>query len=150
VCVFFYYLEAKARQKMARARIILDTRKASKSSITGLFPIAVRVFHKKPRIVRLSHSTSVKGWDENNLLLRKSVKENFSLDCDEINIEIYEKLDASKRIINEIGGSIDNINVDNLVDEIKSRWEGKNHSNLKKKYEKCITLSEFGKTLIDR
>lgn len=135
---------------MARARIILDTRKASKSSITGLFPIAVRVFHKKPRIVRLSYSTSVKGWDENNLLLRKSVKENFSLDCDEINIEIYEKLDASKRIINEIGGSIDNINVDDLVDEIKSRWEGKNNSNLKKKYETCITLSEFGKTLIDR
>lgn len=150
VCVFFYYLKAKARQKMARARIILDTRKASKSSITGLFPIAVRVFHRKSRIVRLSYSTSVKGWDENNLLLRKSVKENFSLDCDEINIEIYEKLDASKRIINEIGGSIDNINVDDLVDKIKSRWEGKNHSNLKKKYEKCITLSEFGKTLIDR
>lgn len=135
---------------MARARIILDTRKASKSSITGLYPVAVRVFHKKPRIVRLTFSTSVKGWDENNLLLRKSVKENFSLDCDEINIEIYEKLDASKRIINEIGGSIDNISVDDLVDEIKSRWEGKNNSNLKKKYEKCITLSEFGKTLIDR
>ncbi|MDF4203827.1 site-specific integrase [Maribacter sp. SA7] len=135
---------------MARARLILDTRKASQSSITGLFPIAVRVFNIKPRIIRLSHYTSIKGWDETNLLLRKSVKENIGLDCDDINIEIYDKLDAAKRVINEIGESINNIHVDTLVEEIKDRWEGKNKSNLKKKHEKCITLSEFGQVLIDR
>lgn len=135
---------------MARARLILDTRKASQSSITGLFPIAVRVFHKKPRIIRLSHSTSIKGWDEKNLLLKKSVKENYPIDCDKVNIEIYEKLDATKKVINEIGESIDNIKVDTLVDEIKDRWEGKNKSNLKKKFASCITLSEFGKVLIER
>jgi len=135
---------------MARARLILDTRKGSKSSITGLFPIAIRVFHKKPRIVRLSHYTSNKGWDETNLLLRKSVKENIGLDCDEINIEIYERLDAAKRVINEIGDSIDNISVDTLVQEIKDKWEDKNKSYSKKKYEECITLSEFGKVLIER
>lgn len=135
---------------MARARLILDTRKASKSSTTGLFPIAVRVFHRKPRIIRLSHNTSLKGWDETNLLLRKSVKENLSLDCDKINIEIYEKLDVAKKVINEIGENIDNINVDTLVDEIKNKWEGKNKSDLKKKFQNCITLSEFGQVLIER
>lgn len=135
---------------MARARLILDTRKTSKSSITGLFPVAVRVFHKKSRIVRLPYHTSIKGWDKTNLLFRKSVKENLNLDCDEINIEIYEKLDVAKRIINEIGDSLSNIDIDALVEEIKDRWEGKNKSNLKTKYEKCITLSDFGRTLIER
>lgn len=135
---------------MARTRLILDTRKASISSVTGLFPVAIRVFHKKPRIIRLTHSTSAKGWDDTNLLLRKSVKENLSLDCDNINIEIYEKLDAAKKIINEIGDSIDNIHVDTIVEEIKGNWEVKNKSTLKRKFEKCITLLEFGKVLIDR
>ncbi len=88
--------------------------------------------------------------DETNLLLRKSIKDNLTLDCDKINIEICEKLDTAKKVINEIGESIDNINVDTSVDEIKNRWEGRNKSKLKKKFEKCMTLSKFCQVLIKR
>ena len=135
---------------MARARLILDTRKASRSSVTGLFPIAIRVFHGRPRIIRLSHYTSAKGWDDANDSLRKSVKDNIDFDCNRINVEIYEKLDAARKVIHELGKSIGNIHVDALVEEIKNRWAAENKSDLKNRYQKCITLEEFGKILIDR
>lgn len=135
---------------MAKARLILDTRTESQSKVTGLFPIAVRVFHKRARIIRLSHYTSIIGWNEKGQTLRKSVRANLELDCNKINAEIYDKLDVAKRLINALGDSINNITVDTLVKEIKQRWEDGNSTEIKKKYEDCITLEEFGQVLIKR
>lgn len=135
---------------MAKARIILDTRTESQSKVTGLYPIAVRVFHKKARIIRLPHYTSPKGWNEKEGTLKRSVKENSNLDCDTINHELFEKLTMAKRLILDLGENIDNITVDTLVDEIKRSWENGNKTEIKQKYENCITLSEFGEVLIQR
>lgn len=135
---------------MAKARLILDTRSKSQSKITGLFPIAVRVFHKKPRIIRLIYYTSPKGWNEKDGCLKKSVNENSNLDCDLINKELFEKITTARRLINDLGENIDNITVDTLVDEIKKLWEDQNQTEIKQKYEDCITLSEFGKVLVKR
>ena len=135
---------------MARARLILDTRKVSQSKITGLFPIAIRIFHARARIIRLSHYTSENGWNERDQNLRKSVKANIHQNCEEINAEIYEKLDVAKKLINHLGDSLENISVDTLVKEIKKKWEDDNTSEIKGKYEDCVTLEEFGKILIKR
>ncbi|GMN11369.1 hypothetical protein MTsPCn9_10240 [Croceitalea sp. MTPC9] len=135
---------------MARARLILDTRTESQSKVTGLFPIAIRIFHKKPRLIRLSHYTSIQGWNDKDKVLRKSVRENAHIDCDALNIEIYEKLDTAKKTIAQLGKSINNIPVDVIVKEVKNRWEAENDSEIKRKYEDCITLEEFGKVLIKR
>lgn len=135
---------------MAKARLILDTRTESQSKVTGLFPIALRVFHGKPRIIRLSHYTSIMGWNEKDCALRKSARANLELDCDKINAELFDKLSTAKKLISELGKSIDNINVDQLVTEIKKRWELQNDSEIKRKYEECVTLEEFGKVLIKR
>lgn len=135
---------------MAKASLILDTRSRSQSKVTGLFPIAVRVFHKKARIIRLSQYTSPKGWNERDHTLKKSVKENTHLDCDTINDELFEKITLAKKSIKDLGQSIDNITVDTLVEEIKRSWEDQNRTETKRKYEECITLSEFGGIIIQR
>ncbi|TQO39758.1 hypothetical protein GQ41_4449 [Arenibacter algicola] len=43
---------------MAKVRLILDTRKSAKSSTNGLYPVAIRLFHKKARIIRPTLSLS--------------------------------------------------------------------------------------------
>jgi site-specific recombinase XerD len=135
---------------MAKARLILDTRKVSKSKITGLYPIAIRVYHLKPRIIRLSHHSSISGWNKKEQCLRNSFKLNGHLNPEEVNKEIYEKLDAAKKTIYELGASLKNISPDNLVIEIKKKWEVDNNSEIKKKYKDCITLEQIGKIVIER
>ncbi len=52
---FYYCLEVDQASKMAKIKLILDTRKSLKNAISELFPIVLRVFHNKPRIIRLPY-----------------------------------------------------------------------------------------------
>ena len=104
---------------MARAELILDTKAKSKTANEGVSPIVVRVFHKRPRMIRLHYKTSKAGWDANNMTMKKSVSVNKDLDCDEINKALYEKLHSAKSLINELGDTLNQLTVDTLVDNIK-------------------------------
>ena len=106
---------------MAKVRLILDTRKSSKNAISKLFPIALRVFHNKPRIIRLPYETSKNGWDSNSFSLKRSVLVNKNLDCSKINHILYNKLHDARSLINELGDAIQYLDVDTLVEEIKKK-----------------------------
>lgn len=134
---------------MARARLILDVRKHSQNT-GGLFPIALRLYHKKQRILRLPYYTSIEGWDDKNKIFRKSVLANKGKNCDTINRELNSKLYSVKSIIDELGETINEISVDILIENIKEAWDKKLDSNLKKNLSNGILLSECGKILIDR
>jgi len=134
---------------MARARLILDVRLHSKNT-EGLFPIALRVYHKKQRIVRLPFFTSSDGWDDKNMAFKKSAIANREQDCDEINKELNDKLYSAKSIIDKLGKVINEISVDVLIENIKESWDKKLDSDLKKNLSNEISLSEWGQVLIDR
>ena len=135
---------------MAKVSLILDTRKKSKSRITGLYPIVLKVFHKKNRLLRIGHFTSLAGWDSKNHLLRKSSAVNNGLDCQKINAELGDKLHWAKQVVYELGDSIDHLDVDLLLDHIKVRWDSELDFEIKKKVENNITLSQWGSVLINR
>ena len=98
---------------MAKVRLILDTRKSSKNAISELYPIALRVFHIKPRIIRLPYETSKNGWDVNSFCLKRSVLVNKSIDCSKVNQILYDKLHVARSLINELGDAIQYIDIDN-------------------------------------
>ena len=135
---------------MARAMLILDTRTKSKTVNEGLYPIVLRVFHKKPRMIRFPYWTSKAGWDANKMIFKKSVSVNKNFDCDDINRKIYEKLHSAKSMINDLGETLDKITVDTLVENIKKLWDNELDSKIKKDLSNEITLGEWGKILIDR
>lgn len=135
---------------MARARLILDTRNSSKSSTSGLYPIALRVFHRKPRLLRLSFYTSKIGWDDRYFILKKSALANKNQDCDYINNLLYEKLHETRKIINGLGETINSINVDTLVEHLKLSWDENEGSIIKKKITNDISLLEMTYVLIER
>ncbi|TLP71226.1 tyrosine-type recombinase/integrase [Maribacter sp. ACAM166] len=134
---------------MARARLVLDVRKHSKNS-SGLFPIALSLYHTKQRILRLSYNTSKEGWDSKNMILKKSATANRDRDCDYINKILNEKIYTVKAIIDKLGITINDITVDTLIENIKESWDSKLDSTLKKNLSNGILLSECGKVLIDR
>lgn len=134
---------------MARARIIIDTRKHSEN-LDGLFPIALRLFHKKQRILRLAFYTSIDGWDDKNMGLKKSAIANRDQNCDRINQELNEKLYSAKSIIDKLGSTIHEISVDVLLENIKKSWDKMLDSDLKKNLSNEISLLEWGQVLIDR
>lgn len=134
---------------MARARLILDVRKHSKN-LDGLYPIALRIYHKKQRILRLPYYTSKSGWDEKNMFFKKSVLANKEQDCEAINKTLNEKLYSVKLIIDKLGQTINEITVDVLIENIKEAWDRKLDSNLKKNLSNEISLSDWGQVLIDR
>lgn len=135
---------------MAKVRLIIDTRKSSKNPITKLFPIALRVFHNKPRIIRLPYETSKSGWDSNSFSLKRSVVVNKNLDCSKINHILYDKLHDARSLINELGDAIQYLDVDSLVDEIKKKWEDQISPELKRKMSNGLLLTEWGQVIIDR
>ncbi|MCG2462803.1 site-specific integrase [Flavobacteriaceae bacterium F89] len=134
---------------MARVRLILDIRKHSKN-IAGLFPIALRLYHKKQRILRLPFFTSKEGWDDKNMVFKKSAVANKEQNCDAINMVLNEKLYSVKSIIDKLGKTINEITVDVLIENIKESWDKKLDSDLKKNLSNEISLSEWGQVLIGR
>jgi len=134
---------------MAKIRLILDIRKSSRKT-DGTYPISLSIFHKKPRIVGLGYSTSILGWDEASCKLKKSALCNKGLRCDEIDQEIDDKFYWAKSLIRQLGKSIANLDVNSLVDLIKDNWDANLKSDIKKKVENNISLSEWGNTLMER
>jgi|GEM_PF-2690197 len=135
---------------MAKVSLILDTRKKSKSRITGLYPIVLKVFHKKNRLLRLGKYTSPAGWDSKNHLLCRSTAVNNGLDSQKINAELGDKFNWAKQVVYELGDSIDQLDVDLLLDHIKVRWDCELDFEIKKKVENNISLSQWGSVLINR
>ena len=135
---------------MARARLVLDTRNSSKSSISGLYPVALRVFHIKPRLIRLSFYTSPIGWDNKNFKFKKSALANKNQDCDYINQEIYDRLHKTRQLINELGEELSSIDVDTLVEHIKLVWHEGEGSIAKKKITNNLSLEEWVDVIIQR
>jgi len=135
---------------MAKVRLILDTRISSKNAISELFPIALRVFHTKPRIIRLPYETSKNGWDSNSFSLKRSVLVNKSLDCSKINHILYNKHHDARSLINELGDAIQYLDVDTLVEEIKKKWENQIRPELKSKMSNGLMLTDWGQVIIDR
>lgn len=135
---------------MAKVRLILDTRKSSKSSNSELFPIALRVYHVKPRMIRLPYHTSKIGWNNKEQSLKKSPAINKALDCDNINRVLYNKLHDARSLIHELGDGIQYMDVDVLVNEIKNKWQDKISPQLKSKMSNGLMLSDWGKVIIER
>lgn len=135
---------------MAKVRLILDTRKSSKNAISELYPIALRVFHIKPRIIRLPYKTSKNGWDVNSFCLKRSVLVNKSIDCSKVNQILYDKLHVARSLINELGDAIQYIDIDTLVTEIKDKWEEQISPSLKGKLSNGLTLKVWGQVIVDR
>ncbi len=135
---------------MAKVTLILDTRTKSKSKRTGLFPVVLKVHHRKVRMVRMKVSTLPSGWDEKGNQLRKSAPCNKYLDCDSVNMELDRKFFLAKQIVREIGDSIHLTTVDNLVVHIKQKWDHNPSSEIKRKIENEISLENWGKVLVDR
>lgn len=135
---------------MAKVRLILDTRKSSKNAVLELYPIALRVFHIKPRIIRLPYQTSMSGWDSNSFCLKRSVLVNKSLDCFKINQILYDKLHMARSLINELGEGIQYMDVDTLVTEIKNKWQEQISPELKSKMSNGLMLKDWGQVIIDR
>ncbi|WP_350294039.1 phage integrase SAM-like domain-containing protein [uncultured Croceitalea sp.] len=134
---------------MAKVSLVLDTRENSRKS-DGTYPISLNVYHKKTRFITLGYSTSILGWDDSNCKLRKSVACIKGLRCDEIDQELDDKLYQAKKLIRELGKSINLITVSGLVDLIKDNWDDSIKSEIKKKVENNISLQEWGKVLIER
>ncbi len=116
----------------------------------GLFPIALRLYHKKQKIVRLPFFTSREGWDDKNMIFKKSAIANREQNCDLINKELNEKLYSAKSIIDKLGKTINDISVNILTENIKESWDKMLDSDLKKNLSNEISLSEWGQVLIDR
>ena len=164
---------------MAKVKLILDTRDKSRSPITGLFPVALRVFHKQARMIRLSYYTSAVGWDKVEGRLKKAAKANKNQNCERINIKINRQWQIAKNLIDDLGNHIRKFTVDELVEKIKTKWdeaveiksndysfhglngiaktESNDHSSeglnerTRNDYSKTqITLEQWGKILIER
>lgn len=135
---------------MAKVRLVLDTRKSAKSATIGLFPIAIRLFHRKTRIIRLPYRTSPAGWDDKLMKLKKSAGSNEHIDCDKINESIYDKLHIARKLIVGLGESINSIDSDILVEYIKKSWDKTVDTKIRQEVDNGLTLSDWGKVLIDR
>ncbi|MCM4168434.1 Tyrosine recombinase XerC [Arenibacter antarcticus] len=135
---------------MAKVRLILDTRKSAKSIVNGLYPVALRVFHQKTRIVRLPYYTSPAGWNDKSMQIKKSAHKNNHIDCDKANENIYDKLHIARKLIVELGDSINSINADTLVGYIRKAWDKKVDTKIREEVDNGLTLSEWGKVIVDR
>ncbi|MDT0642515.1 site-specific integrase [Zunongwangia sp. F363] len=134
---------------MARARLTLDTREKSKNS-NGLYPIILRIFHRKPRMVRMDKYTSKDGWDDSRMELKKSAVANKELDITAINLELYDKLHIAKSIIHGLGKTLNDITVDILIENIKKAWDDILESELKKNFSNSLTINDWCKVLVER
>ena len=134
---------------MALIRLALDTRKNAKNKY-GLYPIVLRVFHKRQSLIRLGYYTSIDGWDERNSRLRKSVVANRNIDCTAIEQELNEKLYAAKILVKELGSSMNKLDVHGLILHIKEKWDANPTSEIRNKVDNQISISEWGQVLMDR
>ncbi|WP_431126205.1 phage integrase SAM-like domain-containing protein [Flagellimonas flava] len=135
---------------MAKITLTLDTRKHSKSKLSGKYPVVLSVYHKKPRFIRMDVYTLASGWDESKSQLKKSAPVNKNLDCDSINIDLDRKFFKAKELLREIGDSVGLISVDRLIQHIKEKWDENPESHIKNKVENEISLIQWSNIVIQR
>lgn len=135
---------------MAQIKLILDTREKSKSSKSGLYPIVVKIFHRKSRMIRLPYWTSIPGWDSKNMKLKKSAFVNKEIDCDSINREIANKVNLAKKLTIDLGETLNDVSVNTLVENIKKIWDGEKDSELRRNLSNETTINAWGAVLIKR
>ncbi|QII46261.1 site-specific integrase [Flagellimonas oceani] len=90
------------------------------------------------------------GWDKRKQRLRRSKYINQDLDCDTVNFELEEKMFVAKRLIDEIGLSINKVSPDRLIELITKEWDKNSDSEIKHKVNNEMTLIEWGETLVNR
>ena len=81
---------------------------------------------------------------------RKSAFTNNHIDCERANEEIYEKLHMAHMLIAELGDSINSVDADTLVGYIRKAWDKKVDTKNREDVDDGITLSQWGKVIIDR
>ena len=81
---------------------------------------------------------------------RKSAFKNNHIDCERANEEIYEKLHMAHMLIAELGDSINSVDADTLVGYIRKAWDKKVDTKNREDVDDGITLSQWGKVIIDR
>ncbi|UII77762.1 hypothetical protein LV716_08335 [Flagellimonas sp. HMM57] len=101
-------------------------------------------------MIRLPYHTSKIGWNEKEQSLKKSAAINKTLDCDNINRILYNKLHDARSLIHELGDGIQHMDIDILINEIKTRWQDKISPQLKSKMPNGLMLSDWGKVIIER
>tara|TARA_B100002049_G_scaffold215633_1_gene181092 strand:- start:9920 stop:11065 length:1146 start_codon:yes stop_codon:yes gene_type:complete len=94
--------------------------------------------------------TSIDGWDDTKMELKKSASANKDLECDKINIELYDKLHIAKSIINSLGDTLQNITADVLIGNIKKAWDDALDSELKKNLSNPLTINDWCEVLVKR
>lgn len=134
---------------MARIKLVLDTRESSKR-VNDTFPISLRIYHLKTRFLKTGYYTSIAGWDTKNSCLKKSKSINKVVDFEDIDSDLEDKLYIAKKVLRELGKSIDKINVTQLTEFIENQWDANPQSELKCQAENQITLKEWAKVIIKR
>lgn len=135
---------------MAKVRLILDTRSRSKSRKSGLYPVVLKIIHHKVGLIYMGARTSKSGWDDKNHQLRKSAYDNRNLNCDYENRRLDEKFYQAKSVVDELGDSVEHLDVKRLREYVEKAWDENPNSDLKKKVENEISLEMWGQRLIKR
>ena len=134
---------------MARVKLVLDTRKSSRR-VDDTFPISLRIFHFKARFLKTGYYSSFLGWDEKNTSLKKSITIHKKIDFYDVNSDLEDKLYQAKKVVRELGSSIEKINVDQLIEIIKEKWDYNPESELKCRAANQITLRQWADVIIKR
>jgi integrase len=82
--------------------------------------------------------------------MKKFVFKNNHIDCDKANEKIYDKLHAAHKLIVELGDSINSVDADTLVVYIRKAWDKKVDTKIRDEVDNGLTLSQWGKVIIDR
>ncbi len=109
---------------MTKITLALDTRKASYLKTSDTYPIVLRVFHKKKRLIRLPYHTSKAGWQASEGRLLKSAKSNRDQPCNKINLQLHKKLHQAREAFSELLQEMRPFDVDELVHYINIKLSG--------------------------
>ena len=100
---------------MTKITLTLDKRENSYDEKTDTYPIVLRIFHEKPRMLRLPYRTSVAGWQPTEFRLLKSAKANRDQPCNKINLDLYKTLHQAREAFSELVKEMRPFEVDELV-----------------------------------
>lgn len=109
---------------MTKITLALDTRKSSYLKNTDTYPIVIRVFHEKKRLIRLPYHTSKAGWQSTEGRLLKSAKANRDLPCNKINLDLHKKLHQAREAFTDLVREMRPFDVDELVHYINVKLSG--------------------------
>lgn len=135
---------------MTKISLTLDTRKASYSTKTDTYPIVLRVFHEKPRMIRLPYRTSIAGWQASECRLLKSAKANRNQSCNKINLDLNKKLLMARDALSDLMKEMRPFDVDELMHYINIRLSGVNKELYENRSRNGITLKSWLNVIVKR